>query len=89
MTQMPGGGEFGRSARREVRNPVLRLPASREIMDRPVEERRPLGTLLRQLSKQCQAEAERSWHSNKAIMAAYWKACAVYSKHLAHVVDPR
>jgi len=86
--RLPGGGEFGRGARREVRNPVLRLPAARSIAALPVETRRPLGLLLRQLAYQANEQASASWKSNKGIMAAYWKAVSVYAKHLAHVIDP-
>ena len=85
---LPGGGEFGRGARREVRNPILMLPAAKSILDLPIEHRRPLGVLLRQLSQQAAEKADASWKSNKGIMAAYWKAVSVYAKHLAHVIDP-
>jgi hypothetical protein len=88
MNALPGGGEFGRGARREVRNPVLLLPASRGILELPVESRRPLGILLRQLADQANGQAQISWKQNKGIMAAYWKAVSVYAKHLAHVIDP-
>lgn len=88
MNALPGGGEFGRSARREVRNPILLLPAAREILDLPIESRRPLGILLRQLADQASIQAQISWRRNKGIMAAYWKAVSVYAKHLARVVDP-
>jgi hypothetical protein len=86
--QLPGGGEFGRGARREVRNPVLRLPSARSILALPIETRRPLGLLLREIAAQAADEAQRSWKSNKGIMAAYWKAVSVYAKHLARVIDP-
>lgn len=86
--RLPGGGEFGRGARREVRNPILRLEAARSICALPVETRRPLGILLRQLADQASEQATASWKSNKGIMAAYWKAVSVYAKHLAHVIDP-
>lgn len=88
MNALPGGGEFGRGARREVRNPVLLLPASRGILDLPIESRRPLGILLRQLADQAAEQAQISWKQNKGIMAAYWKAVSVYAKHLARVIDP-
>jgi hypothetical protein len=88
MNVVPGGGEFGRGARREVRNPVLLLPAARAILDLPIEVRRPLGLLLRQLADQANEEAKRSWARNKGIMAAYHKAVSVYAKHLARVIDP-
>jgi len=88
MNAMPGGGQFGRGARREVRNPVLLLPAAQGILALPVESRRPLGILLRQLADQANNQAQASWRSNKGIMAAYWKAVSVYAKHLARVIDP-
>lgn len=88
MNSLPGGGEFGRGARREVRNPILLLPAAQGVLALPIESRRPLGILLRQLSEQAAAQAQASWKSNKGIMAAYWKAVSVYAKHLAHVIDP-
>lgn len=88
MNAMPGGGEFGRGARREVRNPILLLPAAQGILALPVESRRPLGILLRQLADQANDQAQVSWKSNKGIMAAYWKAVSVYAKHLARVIDP-
>lgn len=88
MNALPGGGEFGRGARREVRNPILLLPAAQGILALPIESRRPLGLLLRQLSVQAAEQAQGSWKSNKGIMAAYWKAVSVYAKHLAHVIDP-
>jgi len=88
MNFLPGGGEFGRGARREVRNPVLLLPAAQGILALPIDSRRPLGILLRQLADQANDQAQTSWKQNKGIMAAYWKAVSVYSKHLARVIDP-
>jgi hypothetical protein len=85
---IPGGGEFGRGARLDVRNPVLRLPAAQEVLALPVETRRPLGILLRQLADQANTEAERSRKRNKHMMYAYWKVAAVYIKHIARAVDP-
>ena len=85
---LPGGGEFGRGARVDVRNPVLRLPAALEILAMPVETRRPLGILLRQLADQANVEADRSRKRNKHMMFAYWKVAAVYIKHIARAVDP-
>lgn len=88
MSALPGGGEFGRGARREVRNPVLLLPAAQGILALPIEARRPLGLLLRQLADQANDGAHRSIKRNKFVMAAYWKAVSVYAKHLARVIDP-
>lgn len=90
---MPGGGAFGRSARREVRNPVLALPAAREILALPPDAlitRRQLGQLLRQLADQATGNANHCWGRGKGFMAAaYWRPVAVYAKHLAHVINPR
>lgn len=77
-----------RSARLEVRNPVLRLPAAASILALPIEQRRPLGILLRELAAQADADAERSWGQRKGIMAAYWRAVSTYAKHIAHAIDP-
>ena len=85
---LPGGGEFGRSARREIRNPVLALPASRAILALPAEQRRPLGLLLRQLAAEADIKAEEAWRTRKGIMAAYWRAVCTYAKHLARAIDP-
>jgi hypothetical protein len=66
----------------------LRLAAAQGIVELPIEQRRPLGILLRQLADQANEQAQASWRSNKGIMAAYWKAVSVYAKHLARVIDP-
>jgi hypothetical protein len=87
-TPPPGGGEYGRGARVDVRNPILRLPSMQTILALPVEQRRPLGILLRELADQANAEAERSRKRNKHMMYAYWKVAAVYVKHVARAIDP-
>jgi hypothetical protein len=86
---MPGGGAYGRAARRDVRNPVLALPAAQRIMALPSEQRRPLGILLRELAAQANDQANEAWRKRKGIMAAYWRAVSTYAKHLAHVIDKR
>ena len=85
---MPGGGAFGRAARREVRNPILALPAARAIATLPIEQRRPLGILLRELAAQADVKADEAWRTRKGIMAAYWRAVCTYAKHLARAIDP-
>jgi hypothetical protein len=85
---LPGGGAYGRSAKIEVRNPVLALPSARRILDLPPEIRRPLGILLRELAAEADAKAEETWRARKGIMAAYWRAVATYAKHLARAIDP-
>jgi hypothetical protein len=86
---LPGGGAFGRSARREVRNPVLALPAALAVLELPAEQRRPLGILLRELAAQADRQAEQSWRKRKGMAAAYWRAVSIYAKHLARAIDPR
>ncbi|MBP7337673.1 hypothetical protein [Niveispirillum sp.] len=85
---MPGGGAYGRSARREVRNPVLALPSISLILNLPPEQRAVLCALLRDLSADAKCKAQAAWIGNKGIMAAYWKAVSVYSLHLARVINP-
>ncbi len=75
-----------RSSRAEVRNPLLKLPAALEIQSLPPEARLALAGLLLELSRDAGERAERSWRQNKAPMAAYWKAVAVYARHLQRVV---
>ena len=67
---------------------MLRLPAAKSVLAPPIETRRPLGLLLRELSADAQRQADASWKSHKGIMAAYWKAVSIYAKHLARVIDP-
>lgn len=88
MNKIPGGGEFGRGAKIDVRNPVLKLPAARAILDLPIEQRRPLGLLLRDLAHQADRDAEAAWRKRKGMMAAYWRIVSTYAKHLARVIDP-
>jgi hypothetical protein len=78
-----------RSKRREVRNPILALPATQKILDLPYESRRLMGALLRDLSAEARAKGEECWGNGKAMMGAYWRVVAVYAKHLAHVINPR
>lgn len=77
-----------RSARREDRNPVLALPAARRVHALPEPARALLAALLEELADDAGQRAQDCWRRHKAPMAAYWKACAVYARHLARVVRP-
>ena len=77
-----------RSARREVRNPILALPAARRVAALPDPARALLAALLRDLADDAAQRAQDCWRRHKAPMAAYWKACSVYARHLARVVRP-
>lgn len=74
-----------RSNRRDVRNPVLALPAAQRLLEQPPEVREILAQLLGELAGDAQGRAQESWRKHKAPMAAYWKACAVYAGHLRRV----
>ena len=74
-----------RSIRPDVRNPVLALPAARRLAKLLAEQdpavRAATADLLRELSESCRA-ADKAWRTHKAPMAAYWKAQAVYFRHI-------
>lgn len=78
-----------RSARPETRNRMLGLPSAVAIQALPIEQRRPLGTLLRELAVHARANANESWKRGKGPMAAYWMAVSIYARHTARVIDPR
>jgi len=75
-----------RSARREVRNPILALPSAKRIMGIPEPHRAVLANLLRDLADDARFRANHSWRTHKAPMALYWKAVAVYAGHLGRVL---
>ena len=65
-------------------NPLLELPAGRELQALPVAERQRLARVLRELRTQANDEAEKAWARRKGPMAAYWRAVATYARHTAH-----
>jgi hypothetical protein len=75
-----------RSARREVRNPVLALPSIQGVLDLPPESREAIGALLADLVSDARGRAQVSWKQNKGPMAAYWKAVGAYAEHVRRVV---
>jgi hypothetical protein len=75
-----------RSLRREVRNPVLALPAARRLLTQETFTREDLVAILRELSDDAARRAQQSWAKNKGPMAAYWKATGVYAKHFKNVL---
>lgn len=75
-----------RSGRAEVRNPVLGLPAAERLLDSPLEQRRLLADLLDDLGRDAAKRAQHCWARHKAPMACYWKACAVYARHMARAL---
>ena len=77
---------MNRSGLPEARNPLLKLPAAARIAGLPPEARWALRDLLLDLSKDARARAAESWRRHKAPMAVYWKAVAVYARHVARLL---
>lgn len=75
-----------RSARREVRNPILGLPAFKRLEALPPEAREALAEVLGEIALDARARGEKCWRTHKAPMAAYWKACSVYAGHIRRAV---
>lgn len=72
-----------RSNRTDVRNPVLALPAAARLATLPEEARGALDGVLRDIARDASDRAEACWRKHKAPMAVYWKAVAVYARHIA------
>jgi hypothetical protein len=77
-----------RSNRREVRNPVLALPAAARIADLPLETRALLADIIGEISADARRRAQVSWRQNKGPMAVYWKAVGAYAAHIRRAVRP-
>jgi hypothetical protein len=77
-----------RSSLREVRNPLLALPAMKRLRSLPPEMRHELVALLNEIAADAAQRADKSWRQNKGPMAAYWKAVSVYAKHTRAAVRP-
>lgn len=60
--------------------------AAQRAGDMPPEARAWLEAMLREIARDAQARAKKSWLSHKAPMALYWKCVAVYARHLALVL---
>jgi hypothetical protein len=75
-----------RSNRIDVRNPILALPAAVDLQALPTESREALRRLLLSLADDAGARAQKCWRTHKAPMAVYWKAVAVYAKHIARAI---
>lgn len=68
------------------RNPVMTLPAYRRLHELPGPARQSLLEVLRDLAAQAESLAEHSWRTRKGPMAAYWRAVAVYARHIARAL---
>jgi len=77
---------MNRSERRDVRNPVLALPAAKRLLALPPEVRGDLAELFADLANDARERAQTSWRKNKGPMAAYWKAVGAYAGHIRRVI---
>jgi len=78
---------LARADRPEIRNPVLALPAAAKLAELEPEARALVRQLMRELSADARQRAEQSWRRHKAPMAAYWKAVAVYARHIGAALN--
>ncbi|ALH82943.1 hypothetical protein [Sphingopyxis macrogoltabida] len=72
-----------RSARAEVRNPVLALPAMHRLAELSEEESGAVIAVMLDLKADAAERAQECWRRHKGPMAAYWKAVSVYAGHTA------
>jgi len=77
---------MNRSLRADVRNPLLSLPAMRQLRDLSFESQHALCSLLADISLDAAGKAEICWRKKKGPMAAYWKAVSVYAKHTGRAI---
>lgn len=84
-----GVTEIPRSSRREVRNPVLALPAARQLAALDAPSRAALEAVLRDLRQDARERAELAWRRGKGPLAVYWRAVSTYAGHLARAVRVR
>ena len=73
---------MARSRRREVRNPVLGLPAVAALRQLDPAVTAALAAVLADLAVDARRRAQISWAQNKGVMAAYWKAVGAYATHI-------
>lgn len=76
-----------RSSRREVRNPVLGLPAARlALVELTPDERSRVRRVVIAIRDDARERAAECWRRHKAPMAVYWKCVSVYCNHIARVL---
>ena len=76
-----------RSARNEVRNPLLAVPAVVEAL-RALDpsQREALRIVLRAVREIALVKERESYRKRKGPMVSYWMATATYAKHAANVI---
>lgn len=76
-----------RSARAEVRNPILSLPAIDALRALDPAAQEALRLVLLDLQLDARQRAEKSWRTHKPPLAAYWSAVGVYAGHIARSLN--
>jgi hypothetical protein len=71
-----------RSNRAEVRNPVLALPAMRDLRALDPGTRALVRRLIQDIRAQANVKAAASFATCKWMMFAYWKIVGVYANHI-------
>jgi hypothetical protein len=72
-----------RSARADVRNPLLTLPSAQAFAELDDVSRERLRALLLDFKREARARADECWRKHKPPMAAYREAWAVNAGHAA------
>lgn len=75
-----------RSARAEVRNPVLGMRAFQKFATLHPAVLDALADLLQEMHVEAAARAEQCWRTRKAPMAVYWRAVSVYAGHIRRAI---
>lgn len=78
---------INRSARADVRNPILSLPAIAALRDLEPAAQEALRLVLLDLQLDARQRAEKSWRTHKPPLAAYWSAVGVYAGHIARCLN--
>jgi hypothetical protein len=78
-----------RSSRPEVRNPLLALPAARELAALLAEEpelARRVKRLALDLKAQCRANEAEAIRKRKGPMVSYWMSTGTWCRHLSALI---
>ncbi|QAY80497.1 hypothetical protein ETR14_27265 (plasmid) [Sphingosinicella sp. BN140058] len=82
--------ERARSARLEVRNPVLGMPAVRTAIEQLTDrEAAAVRAILLAIQADARERADKSWSKKKPPLAAYWAAVGVYCGHISRALRRR
>ena len=81
--------DVARSARLDVRNPLLALPSAKLLQALPAETQAALRALLLDLRDDARVRAERAWlasTNSTAPLASYFKPASIYAQHIARLL---